>query len=98
MTNNFSRWFIARSATCLNHDLPNHDYSHLISVRLRPRVAPLDQGPIGRGRETCENSPSLDKKNKKKPRETTFDPDEHIEVKSDYDANDENPVPDSLPF
>jgi hypothetical protein len=43
MTKNFSRWFIARSATCLNHDLPNHNDSRLISVRIRPSA----RCPIG---------------------------------------------------
>jgi hypothetical protein len=43
MTNNFSRWFIARSATCLNHDLLNRNYSRLISVRIRPTA----RCPIG---------------------------------------------------
>jgi hypothetical protein len=26
------------------------------------------------------------------------DPDEHMKIESDYGANDENPVPDGLPF
>jgi hypothetical protein len=43
MTNNFSRWFIALSATCLNHHLPNHNYYRLMSRLIRP-PAP---GPIG---------------------------------------------------
>src|SRR5438132_14180720 len=35
----------------------------------------LDQSPIGRARETCENSPSSDKKNRKKLRYDKINPD-----------------------